>query len=101
MREVKITVLKTGFNRDLAEKYGAPGLGPCTAHRVGEEFVSTGGKPEGFREEAWTAIGKYVFALAMGAPGFWTTWVNRDGLAINTCNDGLRPVVLKLERIEG
>ena len=29
MKKVKITVLKTTFDKELADEYGAEGLGPC------------------------------------------------------------------------
>ena len=40
MKQVKITVLKTSFEKDLAERYAMPGLGPCTAMKEGQVFVT-------------------------------------------------------------
>ena len=101
MRDVKITVLKRLCMQDLIDDYGREGLSHCTIHKEGEVFISKDGKiPEGFCIEAWSAFGKYVFAFAHGASGFWKTWVNQDGIAINSCNDGLRPVIFKLEVID-
>jgi uncharacterized repeat protein (TIGR04076 family) len=67
MRKVKITVIRTMFNEDLAEEYGAEGLGKCPMLREGEVFYADYAKPEGFCDEAWKAIYQYVFALAHGA----------------------------------
>lgn len=67
MKKVKITVLKTTFDQELALEYGADGLGPCPMPREGEVFYADYAKPEGFCDEAWKAIYQYVFALAHGA----------------------------------
>ena len=101
MYKVKITVLETTLNEKLARQYGKPGLGPCPTHQVGQVFfTSTGMKPDGLCDEAWTAIKHYAFALSAGGEGFWEDWVQARNLAINSCNDGLRPVIFKIERIE-
>jgi uncharacterized repeat protein (TIGR04076 family) len=67
MIKVKITVIRTMFNEDLAEEYGAEGLGKCPMLREGDVFYADYAKPEGFCDEAWKAIYQYVFALAHGA----------------------------------
>ena len=36
MKKVKITVLKTTFDRELAEEYGAVGLTACPMMRAGQ-----------------------------------------------------------------
>ena len=100
MPDVKITVLKRLCIQDLIDDYGAKGISSCDLHKEGEVFISKGGKrPSGFCVEAWSSFEKYVFALAHGADGFWKTWINQDGISINSCNDGLRPVIFKLETI--
>ena len=100
MRDVKITVLKSRFDEELTKEYGNPELGPCPYHKPGQVFLSEGGKqPEGLCDEAWTAFGKYAFALAHGADSFWPTWIERRDISINCCNDGLRPVIFKLEAV--
>ena len=73
MKQVKITVLKTSFEKDLAERYAMPGLGPCTAMKEGQVFVTDLKKPDGFCDTAWKCIFQYVFALANGggADGFF------------------------------
>ena len=100
MRKVKITVIRTMFNEDLAEEYGAEGLGKCPMLREGDVFYADYAKPEGFCDEAWKAIYQYVFALAHGAGKetyYFGDWIRKPGVAICSCNDGLRPVIFKLE----
>jgi len=67
MKKVKITVLKTMLNEDLAKEYGIPGLKACPMMKVGDVFYADYAKPKGFCDEAWKAIYQYVFALAHGA----------------------------------
>ncbi len=104
MKRCKLTVLKTTLQEELAEEYGVPGLGPCPLMQEGQVFYTDYAKPEGFCDEAWKAIYQYVFALAHGAEGGWyyNDWIDpkHRGVAICSCNDGLRPVILKVERVE-
>jgi uncharacterized repeat protein (TIGR04076 family) len=101
MKSVRITVLKTMINQELIQEYGAENLTMCPYHKVGDVFLSEGGgKPEGLCEEAWAAFGKYAFALASGGEGFWPEWIEKRHISINSCCDGLRPVIFKLEVIE-
>jgi uncharacterized repeat protein (TIGR04076 family) len=103
VNKVKITVLKTTFDRELSLEYGAPGIGPCTKHKEGEVFYADYTKPQGFCDEAWKAIYQYVFALAHGMNGglfYRGKWIDKPGIAICSCNDGLRPVIFKLEETD-
>ncbi len=99
MKKVKITVLKTTLDKELAAEYGAEGLGACPMMSAGQEFRADYAKPEGFCDEAWKAIYQYVFALAHGAGGvfYYGDWIREPGVAICSCNDGLRPVIFKIE----
>ncbi len=100
MKKVKITVLKTTFNTDLAKKYGIEGLAPCSLMREGQAFYADRTKPENFCDGAWRSIYQYVFALANGGGMegfFYNDWTNEPGVAISCCNDGFRPVIFKLE----
>ena len=103
MKKVKITVLKTTLDRDLVREYGGEGLGPCSVMREGQVFYCDYAKPQGLCDEAWKAIYQYAFALAHGAekePFYYGDWVRKPGVAICSCNDGLRPVIFKLEATE-
>ncbi len=101
MKKCRIEVLKTTFHDDLAREYGCPGLGPCPMHRVGQVFYGDYAKPEGLCDEAWKAIYQYVFALAHGCGKFYYgDWIDRPGVAICACNDGIRPVIFKITPTE-
>lgn len=104
MKRVKITVLKTTLDKELAAEYGAEGLTECRMMKVGQEFITDFGKPEGLCDEAWKAIYQYAFALSHGADNEYFYgeghWINKPGAAICSCNDGIRPVIFKLEAID-
>lgn len=100
MNKVKITVLKTTLDKEFAKEYGTDGLGPCPMLKEGQVFYADYAKPDGFCDEAWKAIYQYVFALAHGADAnlfYYGDWIKKPGVAICSCNDGLRPVIFKLE----
>ena len=98
MKKVKITVLKTTLDKELAAEYGVEGLGPCRKFQVGQEFYTDYAIPEGFCGEAWKAIYQYVFALAHGTETFYRGgWIRQPGVAVCSCNDGLRPVIFRVE----
>lgn len=68
--------------------------------QAGQVFYGDYAKPEGLCDEAWKAMYQYVFALAHGAEGglfYYGDWIGTPGVAICSCNDGLRPVIFKLE----
>ena len=102
MKKVKITVLKTMFFEDLAKEYGAEGLTACPFLKEGQVFYADYARPDGFCDEAWKAIYQYVFALAHGVNDIWyyNDWIKTPGVAIVSCNDGLRPVIMKLEKTD-
>lgn len=102
MNKCKITVLKKTLDRELAAEYGAEGLTACPMLKEGEIFYADYACPKGFCDEAWKAIYQYVFALAHGAGNngelfYYGDWIRKPGVAICSCNDGLRPVIFKIE----
>lgn len=100
MKKVRITVLKTTLDKELAKEYGAEGLTACPMMREGQVFFADYAKPDGLCDEAWKAIYQYAFALAHGAEQqtfYYGDWIKTPGVAICSCNDGLRPVIFKLE----
>jgi uncharacterized repeat protein (TIGR04076 family) len=100
MKKTRITVLKTNFDPELAAEYGVEGLGVCPIMKVGQVFYGDFAKPDGFCDEAWKAIYQYVFALSHGVGEtqfYYGDWIARPRVAIACCNDGLRPVVFKIE----
>ena len=102
MRKVKITILKTTLQEDLIKEYGIEGLSTCPLMDEGQIFYTFISRPEGFCDGAWNAIYPYVFAMAQGAGDslFDGEWIKTPGVAIVSCNDGLRPVIMKLETVD-
>ena len=95
--DVTITVLRRLLLDDLVAEYAESAWHPCKRLEEGREFISQGANmPAGFCSWAWADIHKYVMTLARGGNflGF------KPGLFVTCCTDGLRPVVLKLERIQ-
>ena len=100
-KRCKIEVIKVLCNEDLANEYGKKGVTYCGYHTVGQVIYSDGDKPEELCGDAWTCLKQYVIKLVEGDINFYNgEWVNRDNLAIVSCNDGLTPVVFKLERVD-
>ena len=99
MKKCRITVLKTALFEDLRDEYMSAGFGPCPVIREGQVYV-TGGKfgnsmPDGFCEYAWQAVQIIATTLAAGGKVFG------EDYNIACCNDGIRPVILKLETVDG
>lgn len=105
MKKCKLTILKTMLVEDLAKEYGVPGFSACPLMKEGDVFYAGYEMPEGFCEEAWKSVYQYVFALLNGANGFsgsyYDEWMNEEhkDVAICSCSDDLRPVIIKVERI--
>ena len=94
-RQVKITVVKKIFNKDLADKYtyDPSAWHECDHFNVGEVFITDIDRPwdmpEGFCGWAWADIQKLVYGIARdGQPCF-----------VTCCTDGYRPVFFQLEKI--
>jgi len=101
MKKVKITVLKRYLDEEIVKEYGSEGIGKCSVLKEGDEWITGHGKPENFCDDAWVAIQHYVFALAHDCEMFYDgRWVKQPGTAICSCNDGLRPVIFKIEKID-
>lgn len=99
MKKCKITVLKKYFDKELSKQYGVDGLTACPMLKEGQKFYADWECPEGFCNEAWKAIYQYVFALSHGIEDvfYYGDWIKEKGVAIVSCNDGLRPVIFKIE----
>ncbi len=100
MKQVKITVLKRTYEKEIIDEYAMSGVEPCPVFQEGQVFYAGRGKPTGFCDTAWKCIFQYVFALANGGGRegfFFGDWVKEPGVAISCCNDGLRPVIFKIE----
>ena len=51
------------------------------------------------RDRAWHAIAHYVYAVLQGG-SIMEGWMKEEQVMIACCNDGTRPVIFKIERIE-
>lgn len=113
----KVTVLETKVFEDLQEEHLAdPKSGPCPCFKQGDVFVfdrepdkddyyhlgrgtrvgDGGDWPCG---EAWDAVNRYIYTALQGG-AIMRNWTNDDRMMIACCNDGTRPVVFKIERID-
>ena len=72
----------------------------CPVFDEGQVFIanSIGTPPEGFCPNAWQDIVGYVRVLHHG--GSFYPWLSENEM-IRCCTDGLRPVVFRLERVNG
>ena len=48
MKKVKITILKTTLDKELAAEYGIDGLTACPMMKAGDVFYADYAKPQGF-----------------------------------------------------
>lgn len=112
----KVTVLKRNCFDDLQTRYLAdPASGPCPCFSEGQVYefwqeperddfyhlgkgtrVGGGDFPCG---EAWDCISRYVYTALQGG-SIMHGWTNDERVMIACCNDGTRPVVFKIERID-
>jgi uncharacterized repeat protein (TIGR04076 family) len=52
-----------------------------------------------FCAEAWDAISRYIYTGLQGG-SIMHDWTNDDRVMIACCNDGTRPVIFKIERMD-
>ena len=101
MHKVKITCVKKVFNQDLVDEYAVEGFGQCDYQQVGQEWISTGDKPEGLCIGAWSSMYPEVYAMVHGTPDWYDHgWLEENSSAMVACHDGLRPVIYLLEIVE-
>ena len=105
MSKCKITVLRRELFEDLQQEYLAdPQSGRCPYFREGQEFLLEGDDffrmlHGSFCAEAWDCISRYVYAALQGG-SIMRGWTREENVMITCCNDGTRPVVFKIERID-
>ena len=94
-KKVKITVLRTEYDQELAEQYAISYLGKCPFHQKGQVLYSDGiNPPDGMCGVAWQVIAPMVRQLSLGElvqPS--GTWLNDDTIGVFACPDGIRPVI--------
>ncbi|HIT94013.1 MAG TPA: TIGR04076 family protein [Candidatus Faecivivens stercoripullorum] len=107
--QCKITVLETKVFTDYQEEYLAnPKSGPCPFFKKGDTFLldRTPQKDDfyhlmngKFCGEAWDAVSRYVYTALQGG-SIMHGWTKDERMMIACCNDGTRPVIFKIERID-
>lgn len=105
----KVTVIDKKCFQDLQENYLAdPNSGPCPFYQVGDQFLFEryGGEDTFWREgngahcaEAWDCISRYIYTALQGG-SIMRGWTNDERMMIACCNDGTRPVIFKIERLD-
>lgn len=113
----RVTVLETKCFADLQEEYLAdPQSGPCPCFRAGQvyEFERTPERDDFYHlgrgtcvddggdwpcGEAWDCVSRYIYTALQGG-SIMHRWTRDERMMIACCNDGTRPVVFKLERID-
>jgi len=104
--KVKLTVIRRECYKDLQEQYLAdPKSGKCEFFEDGQEWIIENNDffrmmNGSFCAEAWDAISRYVYAGLQGG-SIMKGWTKDENVMIACCNDGTRPVVFKIERIDG
>jgi uncharacterized repeat protein (TIGR04076 family) len=100
IHKVKITVLKRFHPSEVFETSPVTietPFGECELFKEGQEFiVENMSMPKDFCNRAWISIYSNIRLLSFG---FDLPWFKEKGVAVNSCIDGLRPVIFKLERI--
>ena len=105
----KITVIDKKVFPDLQEKFLAnPKSGECPFYKIGDEFIFerygdedtfwTQGKGS-HCSEAWDCFSRYVYTALQGG-SIMRHWTNDEHMMIACCNDGTRPVIFKIERLD-
>ena len=89
---VKITMLRTEYDQELAEQYAIPNLGKCPFHQKGQVLYSDGiNLPDGMCSVAWQVIAPMARQLSLGElvqPS--GTWLNDDTIGVFACPDGIK-----------
>lgn len=125
--KVKVTILDKKLYPELQQQYCAdPNSGACPCYHVGDEYIferteendsfwrmgldtlvtshgnpdtTTGGPKIPHCSEAWDAISRYIYAGLHGG-SIMKGWMKEENTMITCCNDGTRPVIFKIERID-
>ena len=99
MKRCRITVLKRHLMRNWPRNT-APRESASVRCSRKANFYADYAKPDGSVMKRG-GIYQYVFALAPGSGQFYYgDWIEKPGVAICSCNDGLRPVIFKVERTD-
>ncbi len=105
----KLTVIDKKVFPDLQEQYlEDPKSGACPFYEVGAEYIFerygdedtfwTQGKGT-HCSEAWDCFSRYVYTALQGG-SIMRGWTNDEHMMIACCNDGTRPVIFRIERLD-
>lgn len=123
--KVKVTVLDKKLYPELQQCYCAnPCAGACDLYNVGDEYIFenqgdfmnmglntlvkttaenpkllAGGGERTHCAEMWDALGRYIYSGLQGG-SIMRGWMKEENTMIACCNDGTRPVIFKIERID-
>ena len=105
----RVTVIDKKCFPELQSKYLAdPKSGECPFYNVGDTFLFEryGDEDTFWREgngtqcaEAWDCISRYIYTALQGG-SIMRNWTNDEHMMIACCNDGTRPVIFKIERLD-
>lgn len=104
-----VTVLDKKCFTDYQEQYLAdPQSGPCPFYQVGDQFLfERYGQEDTFWYtgrgsqcgEAWDCISRYIYTALQGG-SIMRGWTNDERMMIACCNDGTRPVIFQIQRLD-
>jgi len=111
--QVKVTVLDKKLYPELQAAYCKDKeSGVCPCFQVGDEFLFRRDDecddfwhfgrdldPKFPCAEAWDCISRYIYAGLQGG-SIMKGWMAEENTMIACCNDGTRPVIFKIERID-
>ena len=66
---------------------------------AGNPDTVAGGPKMPFCSELWDAISRYIYAGLQGG-SIMKGWMDKENTMVACCNDGTRPVILNIERID-
>lgn len=103
----KLTVLRREYYTDLAyAELEEPSVGKCDIFSDGQEFWVDEDSFEsfpahsGFCQSAWDIVKPFVRRALDGKDPYRTGWSRDPSRLVLCCNDGIRPVIFLLERID-
>lgn len=105
----KVEVIDKKLFPDLQEQYLADAKsGPCPFYEIGDTtvFERYGGEDTFWTQargahcsEAWDCISRYIYTALQGG-SVMRGWTNDEHMMIACCNDGTRPVIFKIQRLD-
>lgn len=105
----KVTVIDKKCFPDYQQQYlENPVSGPCPFYNIGDTFIFEryGGEDtfwlagDGTQcAEAWDCISRYIYTALQGG-SIMRGWTKDERMMIACCNDGTRPVIFKIERLD-